>query len=350
MCQAAQGVTEASSMRVFFVADTKEFTPKFFLDALRKYVKGFVRLGHDAQVFSCNHALSAVSPIAWQALSRRHCQTRVIEVLTRQLQLYRPDLVFVGLPKMVDAHTLSLMRQCTPKAFFVGIETDVRPELRPGRVEAASKLDLLFTTFGPNGQQALRRAGVNCVFMPNPCDPDVERRYEVAGQWHSDVIFTGKLKHRRTHTDPVREEILSRLARTENCVVHGCSGRPFLGGMDYYYAISGAKMALSINLANDIQLYHSDRLTHYLACGTLVLARSVPESERMFQDGVHLRYFNSGDQFFELIERYLGDRAAREKIARSGMDWMHSEFNSVKIVQHILEAVETGSYHAPWAL
>jgi len=177
-------------MHVFFVADTKDFTPKLFLDALRKYVKGFVRLGHDTQVFSCNLAVSFVNPIRWPALSRVYFRKRAVEVLLRQLALYKPDIVFVGLPKMV-----------------------------------------------------------------------------------------------------------------------------------YLYAISGAKMGLSINLANDIQLYHSDRLTHY---------------------------FDTEDGFFELVERYLREESQRKRIARTGMDWIHREFNSVKIVERMLEAVETGSYRAPW--
>ncbi|RPJ62090.1 MAG: glycosyltransferase family 1 protein [Acidobacteria bacterium] len=335
-------------MRVFFVADTKDLTPKLFLDAVRKYVKGFVRLGHDTQVFSCSHALFSANSVAWRALSKRYSKKRAVETLLQQLRLYKPDLVFVGLPKMIDAKTILCMREVAPKAFFMGIESDVRPEERPGRVEAASKLDLLFTAFGSNGQHALIRAGASCLFMPNACDPDVERRYPVSDRWHSDVVFTGKLRHRSTATEQLRPDIITRLASLSRCAVYGCWNRPFLAGIDYYYAISGAKMGLSINVANDIQLYHSDRLTHYLACGTLVLARSVPDSDRMFQDGVHLRYFDTEDQFFDLVERYLREEMEREKIACAGMEWIHSEFNQVKIVQHMLEAVETGSYRAPW--
>ncbi|RPJ85189.1 MAG: glycosyltransferase family 1 protein, partial [Acidobacteria bacterium] len=306
-------------MRVFFVADTKDFTPKLFLDGLRKYVKGFVRLGHDTQVFSCNQALSSANHGGWRALSKRYSKKRAVETLLQQLRLYKPDLVFVGLPKMVDAETLLQMREVVPKACFIGIESDVRPEERPGRLEAASKLDVLFTAFGSNGQHGLIRAGATCVFMPNACDPDVERCYPVSDRWHSDVVFTGKLRHRSTATEQLRPDIITRLAGLNRCAVYGCCNRPFLAGMDYYCAISGAKMGLSINVANDIQLYHSDRLTHYLACGTLVLARRVPDSDRIFEDGVHLRYFDTEDQFFDLVDRYLREEMEREKIARAGM-------------------------------
>jgi len=39
---------------LFFVTDTRDFTDKLLLTALRKQIKGFTRLGHDTQVFSYN--------------------------------------------------------------------------------------------------------------------------------------------------------------------------------------------------------------------------------------------------------------------------------------------------------
>jgi len=334
-------------MRVFFVAETKDFTHRLFLDASRKFVKGFTRLGHDAQVFSCNDAQAALTPLRRPAFSRFWWKRRTRGLLLRQMKLYKPDLVFVNC-RMADPDTIVLMRDAAPKAFFASVDGEIRPESRPGRVETAAKVDLLFTVYGANGQRALREVGVKCIFMPWPCDPDLEHRHAVAENWLSDVIFTGKLKHRHVPTDPMRTEIISRLARMQGCAVYGCFNRPFLGGMDYYYAISGAKMGLSVNLANDIQLYHSDRLIHYLACGTLVLCKRVPDSERMFQEGVHLECFDSTDEFFDLVARYLQNESERKRIARAGMEWAHREFNCQKIAGYMVDAIETGTYRAPW--
>jgi spore maturation protein CgeB len=118
--------------------------------------------------------------------------------------------------------------------------------------------------------------------------------------------------------------------------------------MDYFHAISGAKIGLCINADNNVRLYHSDRITHYLACGTFVLAKKVPDTDLLFKDGVHLKYFESIDEFFELADWYLKHENERKKIADAGMKWMHEQYNCVKIAGLVLDLVEKGKYSAPW--
>ena len=130
--------------------------------------------------------------------------------------------------------------------------------------------------------------------------------------------------------------------------MYGCFGNPRVEGIELFYTISGAKIGLSINIANDVRLYHSDRLTHYLACGTCVLAKTVPDSNLLFEDKVHLRYFDTMDEFFDITNWYLSHEEERLKIANAGMERAHSEFNCVKIAGYILQAIETGTYSAPW--
>jgi len=119
--------------------------------------------------------------------------------------------------------------------------------------------------------------------------------------------------------------------------------------VEAFYAISGAKIALSINIVNNVRLYHSDRLVNCLACGTFTLAKRVQDSELLFEDGVHLKYFDTADEFFELADWYLGHKAEREKIARAGMERAHKEFSCEKMAQCLLDVVEKGHCDAPWA-
>lgn len=108
------------------------------------------------------------------------------------------------------------------------------------------------------------------------------------------------------------------------------------------------KMALSINIANDVRLYHSDRLINYLACGTFVLAKRVPDSDLLFKDSAHVKYFDTADEFSELANWYLDHDDEREKIAAAGMKRAHSEFNCERIAKYMLDLIETGTYNAPW--
>ena len=334
--------------RIFFVTDTKDLTDWLLLPVLRKQVKGFIRLGHDTQIFSYNRAIDRVSPIKCGKRFSRLYKPRVDELLVKQIKNYQPDIVYVSFAKFLDDRTITLMRQASPYTSFIGIDVDLWPELRQNRVQTASKLDMVLTTYEGNGQQAFEDAGVHCVFMPNMCDSDIEHRYRVSDEWETDILFTGKLKHKKYPTEELRPGLISRLSRMENCSLYGCCGRGFISGIQYYYAISGAKIALSINAVNNIRLYHSDRLTQYLACGTFVLAKGVPDSNLLFKDGEHLRYFETIEEFFDLAEWYLEHEQERLKIANAGMKWAHQEFNCEKIAKYTLEAIENGTYRAPW--
>jgi hypothetical protein len=336
--------------RIFFVTDTRDFTNKLILNTDRKKVKGFIRLGHDMQVFSYNTAFRQTSPIISKLFTRKWCKYHVDELLVQQVNNYRPDIVFVSFPNYLNAETVRLIRQAAPNAFFISHDCDLWPELHIGRVEVAKELDLVLTTYDGEGVRAYKDAGVRCMFMPNSCDPDIEYRYEIEPKWKCDVLFTGKTryKHRRYPTEDTRYQIIMRLASMENCALYGCCGRPVIGGIHYLYAISGARIGLSINAANDIELYHSDRFIQYLSCGTFVLAKRVPGANRLFQDGVHLKYFDSVEEFSDSVKWYLNHEDERIKIANAGMKYAHSEFNCQIMAKYILDVIETGTYNAPW--
>jgi spore maturation protein CgeB len=80
-----------------------------------------------------------------------------------------------------------------------------------------------------------------------------------------------------------------------------------------------------------------------------VLAKRVPDSDLLFEDGVHLKYFDTINEFFELADWYLKHQQEREKIAKAGMQKAHADFNCQKIAQYMLDLIETGTYNAPWA-
>ena len=341
----------SKAKRIFFVTETKNFTGKLLLVGLRKHIKGFIRLGHDTQIFSYKHAFLQAGPVMSRKFAKRYCKSHVVDqLLIKQIKHYNPDIIYVTFANYLDVKTIQLMRQAAPNAFFIGIDVDLWPQLHKNRVQATTKLDLTMTTFSGKGLDAYNSAGVKTAFMPNSCDPDIEYRHDVGSEWKSEIIFTGqsRYKHKLYPTEDTRHHILTKLANMPNCKLYGCCGRPKIGGINYFYAISGARIGLSANAANDISLYHSDRFTQYLACGTLVLAKRVPDSELLFKDKIHLRYFDTTEEFFELAKWYLAHEDERIKIANAGMEYAHAEFNCEKIAKYTMDLIENGSYSAPW--
>ena len=339
----------ARSRRIFIVEDVKEYTDKFLLSGIRKQVKGFIRLGHDVHRFDYGGAFWYVAPVKSTILSRKRVRKQVDQLLVKQLKAYAPDIVQISFANFINTETIALIRQAVPNAFLYAFDGDPWPQYQKNRIDIGSKLDLVIATNNGKWLDEYKNTGVPVAFMPNPCDPDYEYRYDVSDKWKTDIMFTGKTKESRKYpTDPTRVELINKLATMDNCTFYGCLGQPRIGGIDYQYAISGARIALSINAINDVSLYHSDRLTHYIASGTFVLAKRVPDSDLLFKDGVHLKYFDTPEEFFELLQWYLDHEDERLKIANAGMERAHAEFNGTKIAKYSLDMIEKGTYDAPW--
>jgi spore maturation protein CgeB len=321
------------------------------------WVKGLLRLGHDVQRFSYRNIMTQFNPFSGKHFRRfapRFVRKRADNILGEQIKSYHPHLVLLLSMKYITAETVRVVRRAAPDAVIVGRDDDPFPEKNPARLAIAKETDLVVTTSAGRFLKTYKDAGVpRCAFIPNACDPDIQHRYQVAEKWKTDIIFTGKAEHRRLGHDAGRNfdryELLRRLSETPNAKMYGCFGRPRVEGIETFYAISGAKIGVSINIANDVRLYHSDRLTNYVSCGTFTLAKRVPDSDLLFEDGVHLKYFDTAEEFFDLAESYLKHDQEREKIAIAGMQKAHTDYNCVKVAKHLIDLIETGKYDTLWA-
>jgi len=336
--------------RILIVSDSGYNPSKMFLDPTNSFAKGFIRLGHDVRTFSYRNTLRVCSSFKSKNLSLFFYKSKVDELLTAEAANYEPHIALIFLSGSLDLETINAMRSSSPKTMFIGFDTDPWPRLqRDNRIEAAKGLDILTATNSGEFLEDYRRLGVrHCAFIPNICDPDIHRRYHVSSEWRTDILWTGVARHSANSSETLRTKIVHKLTEQKNCKLYGCLGRPIISGINYLYAISGARIGISVNAVNSVRLYHSDRLTHYLAGGAFVLAKRVPDTELLFKEDVHLKYFDTIDEFFDLADWYLKHETRRKKVAEAGMQWTHEQFNCVKIAGYILDLVEKGKYSAPW--
>jgi len=339
----------AKARRVFIVSDISHKPIKMFLNQMPKLAKGFMRLGHDARLFSYCNAIRQLSPFKSKTIQQVY-KTAADRLLANQLKAYKPDIIYVSFAHFLNSQTVKIMRQAAPGAVFIGGDGDPWPKLqKDSRIETAKELDILTATNDGQFLQDYRDAGVKlCVFMPNMCDPDIDHRYQVGPEWKTDILWTGKTKHQADTSEDFRERLVTRLSKRENCALYGCFGRPQIGGQDYLYAISGAKIGVNVNAYGPVKFCHSDRLTQYLACGTLVMAKRFEGCDLLYKDKIHLRYFDTIEEFLDIADWYINHEDERAKMSDAGMKHIHTEFNSVKIAGYILELTEKGTYTAPW--
>jgi spore maturation protein CgeB len=334
--------------RIFIVYGINYNPIKLFFQT-KKLAKGFIRLGHDVLDFNYDRALLEVSIFKSKNLSKRFYKSRVDQLMKEQIRAYQPEIIHVNFAKALDAESVKHMRQAAPNAILIGRDDDPWPKLQKNRIETAKELDIMTATNDGQWLQDYREAGVPlCVFMPNMIDPDIDHRYTVEEKWKTDILWIGKLSHHADTSESFREKLVIELSKRPNCTLYGCCGRPTIGGMDGLYAISGARIGVNVNAYGPVKFCHSDRLTRYLACGTFVLAKRFPDAEILYKDSKHIKYFDEIDEFFELADWYLAHEEERKKIADTGMERIHQEFNCQKIAQYIIDLVETGTYKAPW--
>ena len=339
----------AKEKHIFIITDISYNPVKMFLDQMHKLSKGFMRLGHDARIFSYRKALLHKNPLKSKTFSRYFFKSKTDQLLVEQLKNYKPDIVYLTFAKLLDVNTIEKARIAAPNAVFIGFDGDPWPKLKKNRIETAKKLDIITATNDGKFLQDYRDAGVPlCVFMPNMCDPDIDHRYDVGPEWKTDIIWTGKARHHADTSETFREKLVTKLAKRENCTLYGCFGRPQIGGQNYLYAISGAKIGVNVNAYGPVKFCHSDRLTQYLACGTFVMAKRFDGCDLLYKDKFHLCYFDTKEEFFELADYYLGHEQERKKIADAGMKRVHEEFNSTKIAGYIIELIEKHRYSASW--
>ena len=336
--------------RIFIIADFKDESPRSIQIQSRMWLKGLLRLGYDVHRFSYRNIMMQYSIVPSKRIARYFAKKKTDEVLLRQIMKYNPDIVFIHGMKFLDAETIISMRKVAKDAVFLSRDEDPYPERNPTRLSIAASTDIVITTSGGSFLETYKDEGIKrCAFIPNMCDPDIQHRYEYGDKWKSDIIFTGKLEHTKLNREDERYNLINRLNQMSNTRTYGAFGVPRVEGMDYLYAINGAKIALSINIANDVRLYHSDRLVNYLSCGTFTLAKRVPDSDLLFTDGIHLKYFDTIEEFFEMAKWYLKHNKERERIAISGMERAHKEFNCEKIAKYTIDLLEKDIYEAPWS-
>jgi glycosyltransferase involved in cell wall biosynthesis len=333
------------------ITDFKNESPRAIFLEERRLAKYLVRIGNDVQRFSYRNVMLQYSPFSSKRIARHLGAKKADLLLAEQIKRYYPDIVLFLSLKHITPKTVRIARDAAPYGtIFIGKDGDPYPETKPERIVVGKEMDTVIMPSGGRFLKTYKDAGVPCcAFLPFSCDPDIQYPYKTADKWKTDIVFLGAAMHSKLDRDEDRYNIAKKLSEMANAKVYACFGRPKTSGLDCFYAISGAKIGLSINIANDVRLYHSDRFINNPACGAFNLAKRAPGYELLFEDGVHVKYFDTVDEFFELADYYLNHEEERKKIANAGMERAHSEFNTEKIAKYLMDLIETSTYDAPWA-
>ncbi len=140
-----------------------------------------------------------------------------------------------------------------------------------------------------------------------------------------------------------RENLLRKVMKTSfNLKVWGkgwpkdfLAQRGWVEPEEFAKVCSGAKIIFGLNDNNTVPDYFSNRTFLTLACRGFHITSYTPRLERWFTDKKHLVWYNTRKKYpwsnryaecVNLIRYYLAKSEKREKIARTGQEWVYSHY------------------------
>jgi hypothetical protein len=320
----------------------------WYYDVGRKLVNGFVRNGHNVYFFSDRDTARSAALFHVRPLGIRACNRAFVETCIN----FSPDLIVFFHADIIDQRALTHVQERLPRVKMAQVNVD--PVFRPhNQAMIRSKLPFMDATFITTAGSTLKQfhnPNGHISFIPNPVDPSIEwpRCHEDRDQKH-DVFWA--MRSRQSSQDDPRIQLPIHLERSHHVAIdyHGMNGRPELSSYQYYQAISQARMGLNISVvrsqphsphasSEELYLYSSDRISHYLGSGLLVLSTRDNQLEHLFEEDKEMVFFQTADELLEKVIALKKHESQRQAIAYAGWKKAHECFNSQRVARYIVES------------
>ena len=248
------------------------------------------------------------------------------------VEIFKPDLLFLGIgyrgERDLSFDFLSkLVRPKRSRTKVVARHGETYFEGGPlnqmAFINVSSSVDVVYTISPSLLKEAQGKGAKNFKVLTGTTD--IEVYYPVEAPKSIDLLFLGHSKHSRT-------EVLVELDKHFDLWVGGnfYEGSRlkhlFKGawGEDFNLWNSKAKIALCLipDEHKHLEQYYTGRLVNSLATGTFALTTYTPGLENIFTRKVHLDWYESQDELFELCQYWLAHDEEREKVAETGMSFV----------------------------
>lgn len=320
-----------------------------YYDVGRKLVNGLIRNGHNVYFLSDRDTARAASVFGSRTFGVRQCN-RIFEETCYN---FHPDLILMGHADIISNDALASVRAILPEVRIAQFNVD--PVFRPNNSESIRRrlpyVDATFITTGGHILKRFSRPGAVVCYLPNPVDSSIEwpTCHERSDQPYD--VFWAVRETGGPHRGDPRVEIPLYLESSGKVKIdyHGMNGKPELFGAAYYQAIAQARMGLNISVvrtwshsphatAEELYLYSSDRLSHYMGSGLLTFTNRDNRLEELFAEDKELVFFRSQAELLDKVLYYKEHDEQRKAIAFAGWQKSHRHLNESIVAQYLIES------------
>lgn len=309
---------------------------------------GFVRNQHEVYWYSDRDVARASSWFHTRSTGVGAANKKFIQACLN----FQPDLIALSNADILTPDTLRTIRQRLPNvAIFQYFIDTLAIERNLKNVQ--TKKDVVDKTFVTTAGTTLARlAGRHSrvAFVPNPVDPsiDVYRCHE-RDDLPTDIFFAGHIGSDWQHRDDLRgkaHDLITRHFPDTTCAFHSQNAQGYLYGADFMRAVGNAKIGLNFSQRHrdttpgpggDLYLYSSDRIGIYQGNGLLLFCTREFNLSELYGNDTLVEIDGEAD-FIDKLRHYLDHDDDRKRVARSGYELGHAEFNERLVSQYMVES------------
>ena len=340
-------------MHILFVADgnLKQRGARYHF-TYRRLVNGFIRNGHNVYFMSDTDTARYGNIFRSSKLGWRYCNNVFIDTCNN----FRPDLIVLGHADTIQSESLRKVKSFLPEVKIVQYNVD--PLFSRHNVNMLksnlSDMDATFVTTAGSILKRISHSNGVISYIPNPIDSSIEypRCHERSDQKYDVFWSMRKIEKARKREENPRVEFPLFLEKSEKVKIdyYGMNGKPELWNADYYQAIENAKMGLNLShsylgsdtvhnntTGDELYLYSSDRISHYMGSGLLTLSTRENKLEELFEEDKEMAFFSSKEELLEKVIYYKNNDNERREIAKRGWEKSHNCFNERLVAKYMLE-------------
>jgi hypothetical protein len=258
-----------------------------------------------------------------------------------------PDLVFLNKCEKLNPDIINQAKRQGYKGKFVFWHMDIRRPLVRSVVEWSKRCDWVFHCKGGSRLNEYYQATQTPTsFLFAPYEPSY---IEESSNSHRDLEVTwyGQLYDPRKGFDSLRREIIPTVKDLLDDY-GACFEKTFIRGTEYYGQLVRSWMSISIP-ALDQPFYFSNRQSHIMGSGAVVLSYEFKNCFDMFSEGVDIITFKNAEELRKKIDYYLNNKDELKSIQRGSLQFAEQYLTSDRVYDEIIHVLRTGESTYPFA-
>lgn len=333
-------------MRILFVGGIQEKkSAAAYYDVAPKLINGFTRNGHNVIHFADRDIARMSNFMRSRKMGIKPCNARLLKVIAT----YAPHLIIFKHADVILPETAAEIKHTYPhiKLAQVNVDALFNPD-NVNRIRSkAAYMDANFITTAGSAMNKVKAGDAPVYFMPNPVDAshESERAFEKNDKTMFDLFFAYGSAPDGDPRQMIPRGIQNGIPELKfNLRV--CSENGGLWGAEYTKQLGMSKCGLNLSRKQerdrhakdeDLFMYSSDRVAHYVGNGLLTYSDEAFELQHLFNEK-EMVFYSTQEDLHDKLRYYMQHDDKRQKMAEAGWKRAHENYNERIVAKFIEEA------------